>query len=60
MTKGVKKPSKTSSERFALKVDKLISTLIQMKPIADTPLKKEFVYGNLKACLQFAEELTKE
>jgi len=51
------KVKKTSHERFALKVDKIVSTLIQMKPIADSPEKKIFVYSNLKVCLQYAEEL---
>ena len=58
MAKGsTPKPKKTTHERFALKVDKIVSTLIQMKPIADTPEKKTFVYSNLKICLQYAEEL---
>ena len=57
MAKTPDKKKKTTHERFSLKVDKLISILIQMKPIADTPQKKEFVYGNLKLCLTYAEEL---
>ena len=60
MAKMVDKKKKTAHERFSLKVDKLISTLIQMKPIADSPHEKEFVYSNLKSCLIFAEELASQ
>ena len=54
---SIQKVKKTTHERFALKVDKIVSTLIQMKPIADSPEKKTFLYSNLKAFLQYAEEL---
>jgi len=58
MTKGsVKRSPKTSDERFALKVDKMISTLIQMKPLADSPEKKSMVYSNLKTWLEYQEGL---
>ncbi len=59
MNKGLKKISKTSSERFVIKVDKIISTLIQMKPMADTPEKKSMVYSQLKNWLEYQEILEK-
>ena len=59
MTKGIKKPSKTLDQRFALKVDKIISTLIQMKPIADTSEKKTMVYSQMRFWLEYQEGLEK-
>lgn len=58
MSKGTsKRTPKTPSERYALKVDKIISALIQMKPLADTPEKKSMVYTNLKTWLEYQEGL---
>lgn len=58
MPKGQKQTVKrTPEERFSLKVDKLISTFIQMKPIANSPDKKSFVYSGLKSCLDFQQTL---
>lgn len=51
------KTSKTPDERFALKVDKIISTLIQMKPLCDNPDKKKRVYLNLKEWLEYQQEI---
>ena len=53
------KPKKTSFERFSLKVDKIISTLIQMKPIADTPERKGFVYEKLSEFLNYQKDSEK-
>lgn len=54
------KPKKTALERFSLKIDKIISILIQMKPIAsDMPERKAFVYEKLSEFLNYQKESEK-
>jgi len=59
MSKKIGEVKKTSAQRFGLKVDKIISLLIQMKPLCDDAQKKSMVYSELKTWLTYQEELEK-